>query len=177
MSTHAHYVSELNYVFGNDWIINDKSLGYHLLCMKYKVKSAYNNNIININILYNNIINTKNTLSCNIIINNNVLLIITKPTFDNSDVITYKITATKIDKYIEYIMYNSIKIAHPKYLFLSENNYEIIIKKIEKYNIKNIKQIEYLKKQNIINTELIKYLENDIINYIDEPVKKKQKCE
>ena len=40
MTTHAHYVTELNNIFGDNWIITD-DLACHLLCIKYKIKSEY----------------------------------------------------------------------------------------------------------------------------------------
>jgi hypothetical protein len=171
--THAHYVSELNHYFGDSWIITDPKLANHLLCIKYKIKSEYNPDITNINIVYSKTINTKDTRSTIININtDNILLIITKPAYNNSDVVIYNITATNINNQkIDYINYNNIKIA------ININNTNIIsnniMNAIEKNNIKTMKQIEYLKKTNT-NDKLIKYLENEIININYEPSNKKQ---
>jgi hypothetical protein len=172
--THAHYVSELNHYFGDSWIITDPKLANHLLCIKYKIKSEYNPDITNINIVYSKKINTKDTRSSVFNINNNtILLTITKPAYNSSDVVIYNITANNINNQkIDYINYNNIKIA------IKMNNYSIssnIMNAIEKNNIKLMKQIEYLK-QIKTNDKLIKSLENEIIN-IDvniEPSKKKQ---
>ncbi len=171
-ATHAHYVSELNHYFGDNWIITDTKLANHLLCIKYKIKSEYNPDITNINIIYSENINTKDTRSSIININNdNIILTITKPAYNNSDVVIYKIIATNINnKKIDYINYNNIKIA------ININNISIInnniMNAIEKNNIKIMKQIEYLKK-NKTNDKLIKYLENEIININYEPPNKK----
>jgi hypothetical protein len=174
-ATHAHYVSELNHYFGDSWIITEPKLANHLLCIKYKIKSEYNPDITNINIVYSKNINTKNTRSTIININtDNILLTITKPAYNNSDVVIYKITATnminqKID-YINYNNYNNIKIAININNNIISNN---IMNAIEKNNIKIIKQIEYLKKTKT-NDKLIKSLENEIININYEPPNKKQ---
>jgi hypothetical protein len=176
-ATHAHYISELNHYFGDSWIITDPKLANHLLCIKYKIKSEYNPDITNINIVYCKNINTKDTRSTIININtDNILLTITKPAYNNSNVIIYKIIATNININIininiDYINYNNIKIA------ININNTYIIssniMNAIEKNNIKIMKQIEYLKKTKT-NDKLIKSLENEIININYEPSKKKQ---
>ena len=169
--THAHYVSELNHYFGDSWIITDIKLANHLLCIKYKIKSEYNPDISNINIVYSKNINTKDTRSSIININtDNILLTITKPAYNNSDVVIYKIIATNINQKIDYINYNNIKVA----ININNNNNisSNIINAIEKNNIKIMKQIEYLKK-NKTNDKLIKSLENEIISINYEPPNKK----
>jgi hypothetical protein len=172
-STHAHYVSELNHYFGDSWIITEPKLANHLLCIKYKIKSEYNPDITNINIVYSKNINTKDTRSTIININtDNILLTITKPAYNNSDVVIYKIIATNINinQKIDYINYNNIKIAININTCIISSN---IMNAIEKNNIKIMKQIEYLKKTNT-NDKLIKFLENEIININYEPPNKKQ---
>ena len=177
MTTHGHYVSELNILFGDNWIISD-SLACHLLCVKYKIKSVYNKNINNINIFYyKQNFNKKIPQSCDInYIDDKLIINITKPAFDSNDVIKYKITATKIDYELKYIIINNLKIIHPEYhpehLLNHDHNKEICDKIIEKINmtiIKYNKQIEYLNKKKDIDDKLISYLQNEI-NFINNNV-------
>lgn len=191
MTTHGHYVSELNILFGDNWIITD-TLAYHLLCVKYKIKSVYNKNINNINIFYyKQNFNKKIPQSCDVnYIDDKLIINITKPAFDSNAVIKYKITATKIDYDLKYIIINNLKIIHPEYhpeyhpehLLNHDNNKEIcekIIEKINKTIIKYNKQIEYLNTKESKDYKLISYLQNEIdimnnnnVNY-NEPSAKK----
>ncbi len=163
MTTHGHYVQELNNLFGDNWIIVD-TLACHLLCIKYKIKSEYNKNIRDIKIFYHKQnYNSKLTQSCFINnINTELVINITKPAFKTEEEITYKITAIKIDYDVKYIVINNLKVIHPEHL-----NHDIRYKIIEEMNktiIKYNKQIEYLSKQKEKDDKLISYLQNELNN-------------
>ncbi len=169
MTTHGHYVSELNNLFGDNWIIVD-ALACHLLCIKYKIKSAYNKNISNIKIFYyKQNYNSKLTQSCFINninnINTELVINITKPSFKSEEEINYKITAIKIDYDVKYIVINNLKIIHPEYLLDMDISHKII-EKINKTIIKYNKQIEYLSKKKEIDNKLISYLQNELNNIV-----------
>ena len=173
MTTHAHYVSELNNIFGTDWIIADSILSTHLLCIEYKIKSNYNTNINEIKIYYNNIINMKNTSSCSIISNDdNIILTIIKPPFNTNitDIsIKYTIIATKMIQPIKYTIANNIRVIHPKYYqstYLYENKYEKIIKSMDKCVNSYINQIKYLQSESVQNNDFINFLEKKINNIL-----------
>ena len=171
MTTHGHYVSELNNLFGDNWIITD-ALACHLLCIKYKIKSEYNKNINDIKILYHKQnYNSKLTQSCFINnINTELVINITKPAFKSEEEINYKITAIKIDYDVKYIVINNLKIIHPEHLLNNDVNHYYkdichkIIEKINKTIIKYNKQIEYLSNQEIKDDKLISYLQNELNN-------------
>jgi hypothetical protein len=186
-TTHGHYVSELNNIFGDNWIITD-ALACHLLCIKYKIKSEYKKNINDITILYHKQnYNSKLTQSCFINnINTELVINITKPAFKSEEEIKYKITAIKIDNDVKYIVVNNLKIIHPEHLlnnYLNHNYKDICHKIIEEMNktiIKYNKQIEYLSKKKEIDDKLISYLQNEINNQLctateSEPPAKKHK--
>ena len=183
MTTHAHYVTELNNIFGDNWIITD-DLACHLLSIKYKIKSGYNKNINEIKIFYHKQnFNKKLTQSCIINnINNDLIINITKPAFNSEDAILYKITAVKIDYNIKYVIFNNLKIIHPQHKLLY-NYHNICYKIIEKMNetiIKYKKQIEYLNKKTEVDNKLISYLQNEIncmyYKELEEPDAKRIKC-
>lgn len=189
MTTHGHYVSELNNIFGDNWIITD-ALACHLLCIKYKIKSEYNKNINDIKIFYHKQnFNKKLSQTCEInYIDNKIIINITKPAFNSNEEINYKITAIKIDYDVKYIITNNIKIIHPQNLLNYDINHTYkdichkIIEKINKTIIKYNKQIEYLKNQKVEeNNKLISYLQDEI-NYMNinndiEPQAKKIKSQ